>query len=479
MANMKITKKVMKAVALLSIFSTTNGEKAGNLRQEKDTSALEWFVTHLEEERFLEVHHTYSVPSASPEKSHPSSDDCSCPDDVDFSTPIGGIQVSCLYVLFSFGLPTFDSLCETKVDYNGCNLAIKHICQEACCKDTCTVFGIDGTPTDPDLCPPDTQPPTPDMVTDPPSAPPTAACECPNCEPPETASEKEARLRADYAAQSPINPATDPSTYYNDDRDRAFAFVHPDISDSCDREQADIQRFVAALWYYSTVGSAWTETGNYLSADVDECEWFGITCNNDQGEFGGRIIEMKHNGNGLTGTLAWEISWLSKLEIFEADDSAIGGPIHDSYTDLAVLRIINLDSNQLTGTIPKRIGKLKMLEVWDTDSNKLTGSIPTTMNNLPKIRVIDLDTNQLTGDLKKKFGQLNTLEQLQLQNNKLTGTIPISIGNLISADVLYFHDNDFTGTMPDEVCQLSATDLISDCAGVNPEVVCNCCSQCQ
>jgi len=44
-------------------------------------------------------------------------------------------------------------------------------------------------------------------------------------------------------------------------------------------------------------------------------------------------------------------------------------------------------------------------------------------------------------------------------------------------------DNDLTGVMPDEVCALRVpfgqlSDLVTDCAGETPQVVCPCCSAC-
>ena len=58
--------------------------------------------------------------------------------------------------------------------------------------------------------------------------------------------------------------------------------------------------------------------------------------------------------------------------------------------------------------------------------------------------------------------------------------------------VLYFHqfnnseglgleDNDFSGTMPEGLCQLAdlnSMEMWSDCGGVTPEIVCDCCSVC-
>eukprot|EP00588_Corethron_pennatum_P009441 CAMPEP_0194265876 /NCGR_PEP_ID=MMETSP0169-20130528/962_1 /TAXON_ID=218684 /ORGANISM="Corethron pennatum, Strain L29A3" /LENGTH=476 /DNA_ID=CAMNT_0039006439 /DNA_START=202 /DNA_END=1632 /DNA_ORIENTATION=- len=475
----------MKIVAMLALFSAANGKKNGNLRQ-KDISALEWFEAEAEEDRFLKSHLDYSIaptPKGIPRTKHPTPEplNCPCPDDPSFVTQIGRKKISCLYVLFSYGLPTFEPLCKTVVSYNGSNEPIDFFCQEACCSTYC--LNPDTPPPTPKLTDPSTvDPPTvetlpPTTVT---SSPPT--CTCSDCQAPESEAEKEQRLKDFYASES----GQTASEYFDDeDRSRAFIFVHPDLSDECLPEEPDLQRFVAALWYYGTTeGSGedeWDEMGNYLT-NVDECEWTGIGCDSVQipGKFrGGRITEVIHNENGLEGTLAPEISLLTELKQLQADDNTIGGTIPNVYTALSKLRILNLDSNQLTGTLPKRIGNLKSLEVWDTDRNLLTGIIPLTINNLPAIRVIDLNDNQITGDVINKFGSLGaTLTDLQLHNNQLSGRIPNSLGNLVNLEVLYLQGNNFRGKMPAECCNNMIEDIRSDCSGETPEVFCDCCTQC-
>ena len=56
----------------------------------------------------------------------------------------------------------------------------------------------------------------------------------------------------------------------------------------CPGDEKLMQRYVMALFYYSTEGSSWSSCGqvgacsetNFLSA-VHECEWAGTTCNSD------------------------------------------------------------------------------------------------------------------------------------------------------------------------------------------------------
>jgi hypothetical protein len=38
--------------------------------------------------------------------------------------------------------------------------------------------------------------------------------------------------------------------------------------------------------------------------------------------------------------------------------------------------------------------------------------------------------------------------------------------------------NELTGTVPQEVCDLNLVDLVTDCGGDPPEIVCTCCTFC-
>jgi hypothetical protein len=70
-----------------------------------------------------------------------------------------------------------------------------------------------------------------------------------------------------------------------------------------------IQRYVLAVFYYSTNGDEWTDSTGWLS-DQDECEWltfsFEDVCNND-----GVFLELAMVDNYLDGTMPVELALLS------------------------------------------------------------------------------------------------------------------------------------------------------------------------
>lgn len=236
-----------------------------------------------------------------------------------------------------------------------------------------------------------------------------------------------------------------------------------------------VQRWALALVYFSTNLDDWVQcspTGSdfcglespfegkkrFLS-ESSECEWAGITCNEED-----CVTKIVFENNGLNGTIPTELGLL---------------------TDLAVL---GMERGGLSSTIPTEIGGLENLIFIDLDFNQLTGSIPTELFLLTNLQTLDLNDNFLTGNIES-ISVFGDLEFLQLQTNEFTGTVPEAMGLLTRMTTFNIHENLFTGSMPESVCALRNTtggllkSLIADCAaspgGELPEMECNCCTSCR
>jgi len=264
--------------------------------------------------------------------------------------------------------------------------------------------------------------------------------------------------------------AASPSDISGSAQQRALDFVITLNPDPCGEDPYDIQRYVAAVFYYSTGGDDWENSGNYLSSE-DECNWDGISCNDDN-----LITSIIHNRNNLVGTLPEELHHLPKLIRIELDDNYLGGTFPEVYTGMSELSSINLDSNKLTGSLPTSMGDLQSLQFLDIDKNDFTGVLPLSMFTINGLEVLDINDNNFSGNLSSEFGNLSNIKYLQLYNNRFDGTIPLSLGSLNEMNTLYLHGNDFTGTMPEEVCALVNKpdfDLIVPC-----NVCGSCCEGC-
>jgi len=210
------------------------------------------------------------------------------------------------------------------------------------------------------------------------------------------------------------------------------------------------QRYIATLLYYSMGGDGWIASTNYLTG-VDECEWFGLSCNDD-----GSIYNIDLDDNNLTGTIPSEIG------------------------DLQMLTGIVLDGaqNKLGGSLPETIGGLLHLTLLDIDENNLTGSIPESIYDLRKLEVLDLNDNNLSGSLSHKIGNMTSLYFVQMQGNSFSGSVPATLKKLVNLETLMLENNNFEGVIAiaNEIC--ANVYLTADCGGDEPKLQCDCCTYC-
>jgi hypothetical protein len=147
-----------------------------------------------------------------------------------------------------------------------------------------------------------------------------------------------------------------------------------------------------------------------------------------------------------------------------------------------------MERGGLGGSIPSEIGQLSNLIFLDLDFNEITGSLPLELFTLTTLTQLDLNNNQMSGNIGP-MGVFQDLEFLQVHANDFTGEIPTSMGGLTNMGTFTLHETGFSGTMPEAVCALLSTNggslnsLIADCdspaLGVDPDIVCDCCTDCR
>jgi len=257
----------------------------------------------------------------------------------------------------------------------------------------------------------------------------------------------------------------------------------------CPQDAQLIQRYVVAVFYFSTRGDRWVQcsapttstsaaeseaalqaantmcmldvvgydsgTNAWLTPDT-ECSWGGVGCNEKN-----EVVQIEMEQNGVAGTLPHELSRLQHL------------------------RNLVLEEGILTGTIPTELGKIQTLEQIDFNFNLLQGSIPEELYSLGNLRQLDLNDNELTGAISTRVGELSQLTFFQLENNLFTGMVPTQMGALTSLEVATMDNNMLSGTMPCTFLEMLPTlqVLTADCLGAPnrpspPLIVCDCCTQC-
>ncbi len=152
------------------------------------------------------------------------------------------------------------------------------------------------------------------------------------------------------------------------------------------------RNFLLAL-YTSTSGASWLDKTGWNGPVGTECNWYGITCNNDASN----VTRIVLNNNKLAGSLPSTLNSLTKLSIFSVAENQLVGTL-PVLTGLTDLREFFVEKNRLTGAIPSLAG-LASLTWFHAYSNELEGSIPT-------------------------LSQLTSMVSVQVHNNRLTGVVP-------------------------------------------------------
>jgi hypothetical protein len=186
--------------------------------------------------------------------------------------------------------------------------------------------------------------------------------------------------------------------------------------------------------------------------------------------------------NGLSGTLASELSTLRDLLSLQLEDGVISGEIPSEYGSMTSLEVIDLNFNFIGGRIPDELFQLTGLrQPIGTGFGQLTG-----------LTFLQLQRNELTGQIPAEIGNLDVLGQYQLlchvvlvQKSGHAQHIPQHFP-LCFTGTATFHSNNLQGSMPDAICALrdgELTRLTADCVGDSnspspPYVACDCCTQC-
>lgn len=156
--------------------------------------------------------------------------------------------------------------------------------------------------------------------------------------------------------------------------------------------------------YVATDGDHWTDNSGWLDANVNACEWFGVTCPllaDDQDTY---VSEIQLQSNNLAGTLPGSFATLANMYLLDLRNNSISGPIPGTLGDCADLVTIDLSMNSLSlgvpPYLPPRLGYLYL------QANALTGSIPDSWSGLVSV---ELGNNGLSGTVPEWLSYL--LEQ--------------------------------------------------------------------
>ena len=173
----------------------------------------------------------------------------------------------------------------------------------------------------------------------------------------------------------------------------------------CPQDPRLIQRYVMAVFYYSTRGDRWTQ----CSAPDDPSDTDSVQEANDM------CMITVPGGQGSN-------AWLTPSN--ECTWGGIGCSMDDVITRL------EMERNGVAGTLPYELNRLQNLRQLILEEGILTGTIPTTLGEVRTLEQIDLNFNLLQGPIPEQIYSLTNLQQLDLNDNELSGTISTNIDNV-------------------------------------------------
>ncbi len=149
------------------------------------------------------------------------------------------------------------------------------------------------------------------------------------------------RLRDINLALESVIPNIEPGSV----QELAYIWLRDiDTRTSCDGITALLERYVLAIFYYSTSGDDWDKNSAWLSSSNHCANWFGISCNND-----GRVETISMNENNVDGIIPSELGLLSSLSTIMLYDNHLIGTIPTELYGLEKISFIDVETNSLTG----------------------------------------------------------------------------------------------------------------------------------
>ena len=159
-----------------------------------------------------------------------------------------------------------------------------------------------------------------------------------------------------------------------------------------------IQRYVLAVFYFSTSGFQWTEcSGPKLYCEEENIK-ASLACN--------RTV-TRHNSNDRIGSLGTE-AWLTPSHECEWGGLACHG---ENTPELAqCLDQIDLEANNLRGVIPDEVASLEHLRFLYLEKGEMSGTISSALGSLENLEVLGLSYNNFTGQVDPEICALRAPE---------------------------------------------------------------------
>jgi Leucine-rich repeat (LRR) protein len=245
---------------------------------------------------------------------------------------------------------------------------------------------------------------------------------------------------------------------------------------------AQDDRSILQAIFLQTGGNDWKRSGGWLddnanngNSNTNYCEWYGVTCWENNDETNGRVKEINLPNNGLHGTVPETIFNMEHLTTVNLSRNQIILP----FTRMSAsphIRSVNIAST-LTSNFDGIDQANEYFAYLYADNLPIDGFLPTEIMDIRTLRVFSMADSGLIGEIDQRIGQMEALLELYLFGNELRGAIPGSIGYLTDLRILSLAKNQLRGPLPDalenlvNLVALSLTDQVSKGGGITGNIL--------
>lgn len=237
--------------------------------------------------------------------------------------------------------------------------------------------------------------------------------------------------------------------------------------------ESQLERSILVTLYSQTNGPGWTRSKNWLLAEVNYCDWQGISCTTP-----GSASRRRQRQRFLatTGSSASATKESQSIEAIDLSENNLRGSVPFSLLMLLpniksiILRGNEIDFVNDTSLEAQVLGKplnqlgtvtsvIQHIDVSYTKVNNLVslfqaGDNSTTLIQAPYLTELYASQAQIGGSFPQFVFTMTSLQHLALDQNSITGTLPNTIGNCRQLNYVDFSANSISGSIPATVNQL-------------------------
>ena len=173
----------------------------------------------------------------------------------------------------------------------------------------------------------------------------------------------------------------------------------------------------------------------------DECEWHGVTCQDEaistNGTIVNAVIGLELPSNEMNTKIPADFVLLQSLSTLDVSDNTMEQDLSSySWKSMVGMEVLRLDGNKFTGEISIFLELPVTLQVLSIGTNGFTGTIPEGLNIFQALTEINMEKNQLSGTISDVFTDLNVTTLRIGENNFTANAFPVFFYTMTQLEVL-------------------------------------------